>query len=200
MHIFRWLIHFATDKTRSVLCRERESAQALVEFALVLLFVILPITFVLVDGALLLFVQVSVTNAAREGARAGSIYQCGSGGIECAFDPLQSFSAQVTTIDAARRQYIDREAQSLISSLIGYSRCATTITYRCMSGSLCDATQPDMPGLGNPYRELDSMNVQIACPHQLLFGLVGTGVITVSAESTMRIEPGGVMPTPTPAP
>ena len=53
-----------------------ESGQALVEFALVLLFMILPFTFVLVDGSLTLFTLASVTNAACEGARAAAIYLC----------------------------------------------------------------------------------------------------------------------------
>ena len=44
---------------------QEESGQALVEFALVLMFVILPFTFVLVDGAMLLFSQAALTNAAR---------------------------------------------------------------------------------------------------------------------------------------
>ena len=54
---------------------QSQRGQALVEFALVLLFVILPFTFVLVDGAIMLFTYSEVTNAAREGARGWPIYE-----------------------------------------------------------------------------------------------------------------------------
>ncbi len=67
--------------------RQRQQGQALIEFALVLLFIILPITFVLVDGALMLFTHVEVTNAAREGARAAAIFQCNAPG--CTIDPTR---------------------------------------------------------------------------------------------------------------
>ena len=51
---------------------QTQRGQALVEFALVLLFIILPLTFVLVDGSLMLFTYVEVTNGAREAARAAA--------------------------------------------------------------------------------------------------------------------------------
>ena len=175
-----------------------QEGQALVEFALVLLFVILPITAVLIDGALLLFTQVSVTNAAREGARAGSIYQCGTAGISCTIDPIQTYDVQVANVDGARAQYVDNQAEPLLRSLISYAQCVRTITYEPCSGQLCISS--NLPPMGNTYRELNWMNVKIDCPHRLFFGLVGTGVVTVSAASTMRIEPGGVQSTPTPTP
>ena len=43
---------------------ERESGQSLVEFALVLMFVILPLMFVLIDGAVTLYTQAALMNAA----------------------------------------------------------------------------------------------------------------------------------------
>jgi len=160
--------------------KNRESGQALLEFALVLLFVILPFIFVLVDGSFTLYTQAVLTNAAREGARAGSIYQTTTA-------PLanQSFAAQVAAIDTARAAYVRQETQRMIGPLVSFPTCSTTFAY-----------MPDPPDTGNPYRELDSLTVSLACPRWLFFGLIGTNQITLSAQATMRIEPGGVAPAP----
>ncbi len=148
---------------------EAQRGQALVEFALVLLFIILPFSFVVVDGALTLFTLANVTNAAREGARAGSIYE--------------STYGTVTAIDTARQAYMFQQAQDYLGPLVGFSDCAKQITY-----------SPATPAANNPFRELDTLTFTIACPRRLLFGLVGTGVITLTSESSMRIEPGGATP------
>ncbi len=173
---------------KRVTSTEHESGQALVEFALVLMLVILPITFVLVDGALTLFTLANVTNAAREGARGGSIYQTPQVSGE--------FPDQVAQIDAARLAFVQQQASSLLGPLVAISTCTTTVTYEPCTGSLCDRARPDLPEMGNPYRELEPMTVTVACPRRLLFGLAGTSVITLTGQATMRIEPGGVAPSP----
>ena len=155
-----------------------ERGQALVEFALVLMFIILPFTFVLVDGAMMLFTLANVSNAAREGARGGSIFQ-----VTTAPTPDQTFSAQVAAIDAARLTFVQQSAQQMLGPLVAFDQCATTIGY-----------SPATPAIGNPYRELDSLTLTLACPRRLLFGLVNAGTVTLTAQSTMRIEPGGVAP------
>ena len=165
--------------------QDSSSGQTLVEFALVLLFIILPITFVLVDGSLTLFTLANVTNAAREGARGGSIYQCGSASITCSLDSTQTFATQIAIVDSARLTYIQNEIQQRLGPLVAFSQCVTSISY-----------SPTTPDMGNPYRELDSMTVNVACPRRLLFGLVNASTITLTAESTMRIEPGGIAPSP----
>jgi len=167
-----------------LLRRNKESGQALVEFALVLLFIILPFTFVLVDSAVTLYTQAALTNATREGARAGSIYQ-----TRTAPSANQTFAAQVAAIDAERTAFVRQEMQRMVGPLVSFSECSTTTTY-----------SPDPPTVGNPYRELDSLIVSLACPRRLFFGLAGAGQITLSSRATMRIEPGGVAPSPTPTP
>jgi len=157
-----------------------ESGQALVEFALVLLFVILPFTFVLVDGALTLFTLANVSNAAREGARAGSIFQ-----TTVAPSASQTFADQVAMIDAARTTFLRQSAQQMLGPLVAFDQCTTTVAY-----------SPATPVIGNPYRALDSITITLACPRRLLFGLVNAGSVTLTSQSTMRIEPGGVAPAP----
>ncbi len=101
---------------------QSQRGQALVEFALVLMFIILPFTFVLVDGALTLFTLANVTNAAREGARAGSIYQTSAPGT-------------VAAIDAARKTYV----RSGSSSAIGAVGCVFSVRdARIVSIVPCD--------------------------------------------------------------
>ena len=147
-----------------------QQGQALVEFALVLLFIILPFTFVLIDGAVTLFTLANVTNAAREGARGASIYQA-------------SASQTSTATDTARNNYARAQAQSLLGPLVDFSACQATTIYT-----------PTVATISNPYRTLEPVTFKVACPRRLFFGLVGTGVVTLTAEATMRIEPGGATP------
>lgn len=149
------------------------------EFALVLMFVILPFMFVLIDGAMTLYTLAAVTNAVREGARGGSIYQT------TALSGALTFAQQVAAIDSARETYVGQELQHMVGPLVPFADCSTTIAYI-----------PATPDIGNPYRELNSLSVSLACPRSLFFGLVGTTQITLTAQSTMQIEPGGVAPTP----
>ena len=146
------------------------------EFALVLLFIILPITFVIIEGAIVLFTLSNVTNAAREGAHAGSIYQTST-----PQEGTQTFDDYWAQIDNDRLAYIRQEAQARLGPLVAFSECATTVTYGLPT-----------PDIGNPFRELDSLTVRLECPRRLLFGLVSAGTITLTSESTMKIEPGGV--------
>jgi Flp pilus assembly protein TadG len=171
--------------------RREEAGQALVEFALVLLFVILPFMFVLVDGAMTLYTYAMVTNAAREGARAASIYQTTSSpssGVTC--DNL------VAAIDSARLAYARQQMSFLVGNTVPLAQCSTNITYQPNNVCLHDPAWPDDPSVPNPYRELDSLRVDLQCPRPLFFGLIGTRQITLSATSMMRIEPGGVPPSP----
>ncbi len=174
---------------------QTQRGQALLEFALVLMFVILPFTFVLVDGAIMLFTYAEVTNGAREAARAAAIYQYKCTGSPCATDPSNTFATyadQYGLIDAGRLAYVDSyfntEDTRWLSALIGYSQCSRQITY-----PLNPPIDP-VTNVPNPYREMDSLTLTLACPRRLLFGLVGTSQITLTASATMRIEPGGVAP------
>jgi len=172
--------HFMVESKMNVEPRpsrpKEQAGQSLVEFALVLMFVILPFMFVLTDGAFTLYTYAMLTNAAREGARAGSIYQTATSQLL-----TQTFDQYTAQIDNERRTYTRQETQRLLGNLVSFSQCSTPITYT-----------PDRPDTGNPYREMDSMNLRVDCPRRMFFGLIGTSQITLSAQSTMRIEPGGV--------
>ncbi len=169
---------------------ESQRGQALVEFALVLMFIILPFTFVLVDSAVMLFTYAEVTNAAREAARAASIYQyqCPPSPSPCATDPSYTSAQQQTMVDTARRSYVDTYFQSedsrWLSALIGYPQCDVHIDYP-------DNPQESGSDVYHVYRETDSLILRLACPRKLLFGLVSTNQITLTGSATMRIEPGG---------
>jgi hypothetical protein len=134
----------------------------------------------------MLFTYVEVTNAAREAARAAAIYQCKA--PDCVIDPTDTFTNQVAIVDQARESYVDTYFQSedarWLSALIGYSQC----TWKPL------AFNPATPGVGDTYRAFDSLTLTLQCPRRLLFGLLDTGQITLTASSTMQIEPGGVAP------
>ncbi len=168
---------------------ELQRGQALVEFALVLLFIILPLTAVLVDGSLMMFTYVEVTNAAREAARAAAIYQCAA--PSCVIDPTDTLANQTALVDAGRRQYVDSyfnsEDTRWLNALIGYSTCTPEIDYPVPA---LNQTTTEY----NVYRQFDPLVLTLACPRPFLFGLVNDSQITLTASATMRIEPGGVAP------
>jgi Flp pilus assembly protein TadG len=57
-----------TSKIRS------QCGAAMVEFALVSWLVLIPLLFIIIEGSLILYNQAMITNASREGARAGIVY------------------------------------------------------------------------------------------------------------------------------
>ncbi len=173
----------------------QEAGQSLVEFALVTLFVILPVTFGIIDGGILFYKWVALTNGAREGARAGAIYQ----------DSRISDGSKTMTdeIDLARADVITQTVQATIRPLVSLT-CNTPPCWQV-------DYQPEVPCVKwqNPstcevydvYRGGDGVTVAITHTHTSLVGLViGLGGIDLTATATMRIEPGGPAPTPTPSP
>ena len=163
---------------------QSQRGQALVEFALVLMFIILPFAFILVDGAMMLFTLSNVTNAAREAAHAGSIYQThASQGV------TQSFADYWAQIDGERKNEIKNRVRKWLRQvpLVDPEQCLDdthlTIIY-----------DPPAPDVGNGFRELDGLTVKVVCPHRLLFGLVGASQIDLTGEARMKIEPGGTCP------
>ena len=64
-----------------------QSGAAMVEFALVSLLVLIPLLFIIIEGSLILYNQAMITNASREGARAGIV-----------FDTSRPTEAEITTV------------------------------------------------------------------------------------------------------
>ncbi len=172
-----------TGNSRSLRLRQRQSGQAIVEFTLVLMFIILPVTAALIDSAFVLFKQIMITNIAREGARAGSIYQ-----TTTAFGADVPIADQIASMDAARKDFIRHEASTQLNPLIDLSGCNLS--------DLQVSYNPEPPALGNPYRQFDSVTVSLACPHHWLFGIITLPPVTLQSQATMRIEPGGIAPNP----
>lgn len=158
-----------------------DKGQSLVEFALVTLFIIVPVMVAIIDGSILFYKWVAVNNATREGARAGAIYQ----------DSRTSDGTEATmlAIDAARKSVIIQAADAIIGPLA--RRDDLTVTYPD-----CDpivATNPTT--VYDVYRSGCNVQVAIVHTHRSLVGLViGADTIDLTATATMRIERGGVAP------
>ncbi len=157
---------------------KQESGQSLVEFALVLIFIILPLTLIFIEVSIVLYEYVALTNAAREGARAGSIYLFVG-------DP----GGSPTAPDAGRSTTVAPAVTGTIGPLIppppdcaGTSSTTTcTITYGVSGTPIPD-----------PLRSTDAMTVTVAHTHTLLFGAFG-GEIGLRARAAMKIEPSAVI-------
>ena len=155
-----------------------DTGQGLVEFALVTLFIIIPVMVAIIDGGILFYKWVAVTNAAREGARAGAIYQDSR--------TSNGTKAMMEAIDAARESAVTQTVDATIGPLA--SRDGLTVTYPD-----CDpivATNPTT--VYDVYRSGCNVQVAITHGHTSLLGLViGVNTIDLTATATMRIERGG---------
>jgi Flp pilus assembly protein TadG len=157
---------------------QSESGQSLVEFTLVFIFIILPILMVFIESSVLLYKYVALTNAAREGARAGSIYLYVG-------DPGGSSAAP----DAGRQADVATTVRDTIGPLLAAPPdCAgTSSTTSCqLSYGPPSALFPD------PLRSTDAMTVTLIHSHSFLFGALGND-IDIRAHSNMRIEPSAVI-------
>jgi Flp pilus assembly protein TadG len=157
---------------------KEESGQSLVEFALVLIFIILPLTMVFIESSIMLYKYVALTNAAREGARAGSIYLYVG-------DPGGSSAAP----DAGRSAAVASTVGGTLGPLmLSPPDCAGT-----SSTTSCQITYgPSGAPIPDPLRSTDLMTVTLAHTHSLLFGALGAEV-NIQARSSMRIEPSTVI-------
>ena len=157
---------------------KQESGQTLVEFALVLIFIILPLTLVFIEVSIVLYEYVALTNAAREGARAGSVYLFvgDPGGSSTAPDTGRSTSVATT---------VSNTIGPLIPPPPDCDGTTSTTTCRIAYGA-SSAPIPD------PLRSTDAMTVTVAHTHTLLFGAFG-GQIGLQAQAAMKIEPSTVI-------
>jgi Flp pilus assembly protein TadG len=164
-------------KTRKLV--HDQKGQSLAEFALVTLFVILPVTFGIIDGGILFYKWVAVNNAAREGARAGAIYQ----------DSRTSDGSEdmMLDIDAARESVMIQAVDAIIGPLA--RRDDSSVTYPD-----CDPVVAENPTeVYDVYRSGCNVQVVITHTHSPLVGLViGVDSIDLTATATMKIERGGV--------
>jgi hypothetical protein len=159
----------------------QEEGQSLVEFALALAFVIIPITLVFIEASMILYEYVALTNAAREGARTGSIYMYVG-------DPGGSFVAP----DAGRSAVVATTVKRMVGPLI--------VRPPDCDGSGADTTcqisygpsSVPVVGFPDPLRSTDAMTVTIVHTHPFLFGALGSS-IDLQAQASMRIEPSSVI-------
>jgi hypothetical protein len=182
-----------TGKTKGA--SASDAGQSLVEFALVMLFVIIPVTFGIIDGSILLYKWVVVNNAAREGARAGAIYHY-PGSV-----PAVGTLGDVAVVDAGRASAIEAAVDATVGPLVSIEWDEEEdwdITYQ--PDFQCVPPEDHPPcALYDVYRTGGSVQVTIIHRHQPFVGLViGVDEIDLTATATMRIEPGGPAPTPTP--
>ncbi|NIN67007.1 MAG: hypothetical protein GTO63_20395 [Anaerolineae bacterium] len=172
-----------------------EAGQSLVEFALVTLFIIIPVIVGIVDGSILFYKWVVVHNAAREGARAGAIYHY----IGTA--PAVGTKDQVHTLDDAREAVIKAAVDETIGPLVSieWGEVGDWVSYdhdgkeyRCIvfrTKTDCEIDGWDV------YRNGGLVIVELTHTHVPVLGLViGVDRIDLKATAKMRIEPGLPMP------
>jgi Flp pilus assembly protein TadG len=152
---------------------QRRRAQSMVEFALIVP-LLLILMFGVIELGIMFSIYVGMTNSAREGARAGAVYQTA---LAPAYDSLKTMVQLAKPIDDERLTYLSQVITDTIHPLIEPTTALTvTVSY---------AATPT-----TPQRVGDPVTVELDHDHPLFFGLFGTQKITIKAMSTMRIEPG----------
>lgn len=146
--------------------------QSMVEFALILPLLV-AFLFGIIELGILLNVYIGMTNMAREGARAGSVYQY----TGTAPTNSGTLDTQAAPIDQQRLLYISSVITTTVNPIISPTTLTVTVTY------------PTTP-ITDPYRAGDTLNVALEHDEPLFFGLLGPKKITLRATSAMRIEPG----------
>ena len=170
------------QKLRQLWEPEQEEGQSLVEFALVLIFIIIPVTFVLIETSVILYKYVSLTNAAREGVRSGSIYlYVGNPG------------ADSTLPDAARHTAVTTAVQGTMGPGINLPPdCNGTSAATTCQITYGPSTSLPVIGVADPLRSNDAMTVTVIHNHPFLFGALGSN-LDLQANANMRIEPSSVI-------
>jgi hypothetical protein len=166
-----------------------EAGQSLVEFALVTLFVILPVTFGIIDGGVLFYKWVTLNNGAREGARTGAIFHY------VGVDPSWQ------EVDAVREGVIKNAVDATVVPLVDIAWGDLPEDWVSYPDSPCMDPNEELPDCKpvDVYRSGDRLEVSLTHHHRPFVGLViGLDQIDLTATATMRIEPGGAGPPPTP--
>jgi hypothetical protein len=146
----------------------------MVEFALIVP-LLLMLIFGIIELGLMLSVYVGMTNSAREGARAGSVYQYTGTPF------LSTDTTAQSKVDAERKKYISQIISETLHPIVDPTKVQVTVLYT--------PTTSIAPSY-HVYRSGDMLDVQLANDHPLFFGLFGDQKITIKATSEMRIEPG----------
>jgi Flp pilus assembly protein TadG len=152
--------------------RAGHTGQSLVEFALVLL----PLFAILLGIIQLGFIfnaYVTVANAAREGARAGSIW-------------VADQTASQTTNDGDRTNYV----QTVVNNSLGLltpANATTNVTYPAIDGNACRGTASDVRRKDQCVRVHVDYSLTLIIPFIAdIFGSGGT--MPIGAESQMVIN------------
>lgn len=162
---------------------DHEKGQSLVEFALVLIFVIIPFTFALIEASVILYKYVALTNSAREGARTGSIYLY-----------IGNPGGSTAAPDAGRSAAVATAIRSTMAPLISAPPdCNGTAANTMCQISYGTSVAP----ITDTLRSTEPMTVTITHTHLFLFGALG-GSIDLHAQASMRIEPSSVISGTTP--
>ncbi len=138
--------------------------QSLVEFALTLPILLLILVGVL-DLGRLYFTYISLTNAAREGARYGAKYP--------PTNPTDQANSRVQAINNHVAGEVDRNIVTLTAS---------NITINCPDGVPCTPGSPNTPGINN------RIQVTVTYPFQLITTYIfGGGTLQLRSSAEMVI-------------
>jgi Flp pilus assembly protein TadG len=162
-----------------------EQGQSLVEFALVLTFIVIPLIFALIETSVILYKYVSLTNAAREGARTGSIYLYvgDPGGVS-------------TAVDNGRGSAVADTVKKTVGPLIVPPVDCSSPGSGAANTTSCQINYyPSTAPITNTLRSTDPLTITLTHVHPFLFGALGS-TINLNAQSSMRIEPSMVISGP----
>jgi Flp pilus assembly protein TadG len=155
----------------------------MVEFAIIatLLFVLV---FGFIDFSILLYDQAVITNASREGARAGIVQRWDNTQNPAAYYPLDNGTGYTVTgtSNMGSHEISKIVGNYITNNLINFGSGSPTVI---VSYSDLVTLQPQ---LNNGIGTQDQLVVTVTYPYNFLAGIVVGSDITLRATTTMRIE------------
>jgi Flp pilus assembly protein TadG len=156
--------------------RDRESGQATVEFALILLPMMIVVAGIIYFGIGLNF-WLDMNRLANQGARQAVVNNWPP---QCPRDSVAGYNCNSSTVSTSCTSVMNTNSKARLQDVL---RCQTRngsqVTV-CFSGKNPAGTGTAAPGIGDPVR------VRLTAPYKFFF--IGSFGITLKASATMRLE------------
>lgn len=166
------------SNTRTHTARRSRRGQSLVEFALVAPLLV-GIIVGIIELGIMFAIYTSLTNTARESARAAAVFR-----YTGAMPTNAQVSSVMPTIDSQRRLAMSRALTSTLNPIMPATSVTVTVAYLPVRSTATLMQQ-------NPLRAGDTVSVTMQYNHTLLWGLFGRRTIVLQTAATARLEPGG---------
>jgi hypothetical protein len=164
--------------------KRREAGQTLVEFSLVVAFIFFPLLFGLIEGARLVYTNNVLSNAAREGARRGSVQAgwIGQAGNGCSPTDGPTVHGPVCP---SQSDFITNVLSAANGEMVGANPLSTAASDPDHSVTVtCNGLAPSQSSCATG----GTLRITVAYRYVPLLPILSNGSIRLSAAASMAIQ------------